>query len=81
MLFDRILPAEAVTGALRITLIERRQVLIEQHRGILGYTRDKVTVRLTEGYLYVVGQALEISSYTSEDLCVSGHINRLEFQP
>ena len=81
MLFDRILPAEAVSGALRITLIDRRQVLIEQHRGIIGYTENKVTVRLKDGYLVLCGEGLKIGEYSGQDVAVSGKVCSLEFKP
>ena len=81
MLWNRILPAEAVSGALRVVLTGRSQALVEQHRGVIGYTQNEVTVRLENGFLRIGGQGLELAEYSPQDLCVTGRIDALEFRP
>ena len=41
------LPAEALTDALRVTLIGRRRAVIEHHHGLLGYDAQSVEIRDT----------------------------------
>lgn len=81
MRFDRFLPPEATRGALRVVLLGREGVLIEQHRGMIDYTDSRLVVRLANGYLKIGGEGLHISEYSEGDLSVRGKINTLEFAP
>ena len=38
------LPEEAVSDAMRVTLIGRRRAVVEHHRGLLGYDAQSVEV-------------------------------------
>lgn len=79
MLEHGFLPAEITHRSLRIVLSGRERLLVERHRGIIGYSQDKLTVQLDNGYLSISGQGLQINEYSNQDLCVTGLIQSMEF--
>ncbi len=72
-------PPEATGASPRIVLYGRKRLLIEQHRGVIGYTRERLTVRLDGGYMAVSGQDLTISEYGVRDIVVTGRIDGVTF--
>lgn len=81
MRLDSFMPSNALTGKPRIILSGRDTLLIEQHRGIISYTPDRLAVRMEKGRLNVLGSSLCLREYEKQDLCVHGEIISLEFVP
>ena len=78
---NRILPSEAVSAAPRVILEGRTALLIEQHRGILGYTEAEAVVRMKEGLLRVRGEGLCIACYDADQVMIeAARIDALEFR-
>ena len=62
------------------TLVEltgRRRVLVEGHRGILGYSREEILVATAEGVLHITGKDLQLCCMSREQLFVSGTVYAL----
>lgn len=74
------LPPEAVSGALRVTVSGQRQVMVEYHRGLLGYTREVIDVNGGPVRLRILGSDLELRAMDRETLIVSGYIAALEYE-
>ena len=74
------LPPEAVGSALRVTVSGRRQVTVEYHRGLLGYTRETVEVSGGTSRLRILGSELELRAMDRETLIIRGHIAALEYE-
>ena len=81
MRFSSFIPSDPLTGKPRIILTGREMLLIEQHRGVISYTTDRLIVRMQQGRLHVQGHSLLLQAYEKQDLCVSGEIISLEFVP
>ncbi|MBQ7518979.1 MAG: YabP/YqfC family sporulation protein [Clostridia bacterium] len=81
MRLSSFMPSEPLTGKPRIILTGNEALLIEQHRGVISYTQDRLIVRLRQGRLNVLGQAMQLQEYGKQDLCVNGEIISLEFVP
>ena len=52
------LPEEAVSDAMRVTLIGRRRAVVEHHRGLLGYDAQSVEVSAAAGRVRILGAEL-----------------------
>ena len=74
------LPPEAVSAALRVTVSGRRQVMVEYHKGLLGYTRETVEVNGGTTRLKVLGRELELRAMDRETLIITGRIAALEYE-
>lgn len=81
MRLSSFVPSEPLTGKPRIILTGRETLLIEQHRGVISYTQERLIVRIRQGRVNVQGHAMQLQEYGQQDLCVNGEIISLEFVP
>jgi len=68
---------ESIPGMPVIEIVGNRRVLIECHKGISQYTDRLVCVNVKFGYVQVVGEKLEISRMTKDQLVISGCIGEI----
>ncbi len=61
-----------------VELAGDRRVLIENHRGVVQYSREKICVKVRYGTVAVCGCGLELSRMTREQLVISGRINEIQ---
>ena len=73
------LPAETVSGALRVTLIGRRRAVVEHHRGLLGYDAQSVEVNAAGGRIRILGAELALYAMDRDTLIVTGRISAVEY--
>lgn len=76
---NSFIPGEAVGHTARVVLMGRDSLLVEQHRGIISYTEEKLILRLRDGYMTIRGENLKISEYTGCSLAASGIVQSVEF--
>ena len=75
-LFDRLdLPGESIPGQVLVEILGDSRVLIEHHRGVREYSRERIGVNVKYGILQVQGCGLELSRMTREQLIISGRID------
>ena len=75
-LLDRLdLPGETLPGQVIVEIAGENRVLIEQHRGIREYTRERISVCVRYGMLEICGQGLELRSMSREQLIICGQID------
>lgn len=63
-----------------IELLGDGRVLVERHKGVLGYSRQRVCVKLSFGVLVVGGCSLEISRMSKTQIVISGRILELQIK-
>lgn len=73
------LPADAV-GAGRVLLTGTGHLVIENHRGLLEYSDDSISVALKKGKVQVRGQSLSLSAMERGSLIIVGKIMSLELE-
>lgn len=54
------------------------RVLIEGHKGVSEYSRNKICVKVKYGHISVCGCCLELSRMSREQLMISGRIDSVE---
>ncbi len=71
---------EPIPGQPLVELAGDCRVLIEHHRGVTEYGRNQISVRVKYGCVTVLGQNLELTRMTKEQLVIMGCIEcvRLE---
>ena len=62
-------------GALRVTLTGNSEAWIENYRGILEYTGERILLQAK----CLEGTRLSIDYYTNEDMKISGNISALRY--
>lgn len=69
------LPTESLPGLPIAELWGEGRVLVEHHRGILQYSREQITVKVSYGQLRICGCNLEVTLMTRDQLLVSGRVD------
>ncbi len=68
------MPQEIVLDLPRLTLIGNLQCYLENHRGIIEYTDERVRVSVNGGEITVSGQRLVIRYLENEEIAIDGTI-------
>ena len=68
------LPKDLVYGAVLVSITGRQEILIENYRGILEYTKNHISLQTKTCRLVVRGKDLDISYYTNEEMKITGCI-------
>lgn len=72
---DRLeLPEEALGAPPRLTVTAGRRALIENHRGILEYSPERITVTFGREQLSLFGRELRIVAMNRRELLVRGQL-------
>ena len=73
------LPGEVVAGLARIEVTGGREVLIENHGGILEYGPGEIDINSSGAIIRILGDGLEIRAMTQSELSIRGLIFSVEF--
>ena len=74
------LPKELVVDMPKITLIGNKEMVIENHKGIIQYASEKIRISITTGELIVSGKELFINSILLEEIIIYGEFQRIAFE-
>ena len=71
---------EGATSVLPLVEItEDRRVLIEHHKGVIGYGCEEIRVKVAFGEIAVCGNALRLARMTGAQLVILGRITEVRF--
>lgn len=73
------LPTDALYDVARITWISKKQLHIENYRGIHRFQSKRLLLSTGDGYLEITGDQLEIESMSKEELFVHGQIDSCRY--
>lgn len=68
------LPAESAGGVPITEIISNKRVVIERHKGIIGYSHNSICVHVSFGVIQVCGSSLSLAQMTKERLVITGWI-------
>lgn len=74
------LPKDLVYGAVLVSITGQQEILIENYRGILEYTKNHVSVQAKTCRLVIRGADLQISYYTNEEMKINGRIDSVFYE-
>ena len=67
-----------IPGLPLIELAGDRRVLMENHRGVTEYGKERICVRVKYGQVCICGQELCLTKMTKGQLIISGKIDSIE---
>jgi len=73
------LPKEIVYNLPKVTLIGNMQVLLENHRGIIEYSAEKVRIAINSGEMEITGEGLFIRNINRDEISLDGDISAIKF--
>jgi sporulation protein YqfC len=74
------LPPEIILGIPKITVLPENEATIQNHKGIIEYTDNFVTVNTSMGVVKLSGQKLFIKSITDEEIQIEGSVVGFEIK-
>ena len=75
------LPKDLMYGAVIVTVTGNREVLIENYKGILEYTGEKIRVQTKSCQVMVSGKQLLVEYYTNDEMKITGLIHQIVYDP
>ncbi|MDD4253552.1 MAG: sporulation protein YqfC [Methanoculleus horonobensis] len=73
------IPGDVMLDLPKIVLVGNIKIFIENHRGILEYTTEKVRVNVMEDEVAITGENLLLRNVLPDELCVEGKIKSVSF--
>lgn len=73
------LPKDIMLDLPRITLLGNLQLYIENHKGIIEYSKLRIRVNTKSGVIRITGRDLSIKTIIAEEIIVCGKIENIEF--
>jgi len=73
------IPRDLVLDLPKITVIGMSELYLENHRGIIEYSSNRMRINLIRGYLEIEGDGLEIKALLPEEMKVTGNIVNLRY--
>lgn len=71
------IPAGAA-GIVKVTLLGSRRALVEDHRGLVSYSRERIEINGGAHTVRIDGEGLELEAMDREALLVTGRILSVE---
>ena len=68
------LPVDIMYGAVIVTAMGRNQVLVENYKGIIEYTQEKIRLQTKTCQVTIQGKRLIVEYYTNEEMKITGCI-------
>ena len=73
------IPQDIVLDLPRITMLGNKQLLVENHKGIIEYTPSLVRIKLNQGELRVAGKNLMLGNLQIEQILVEGTVGEVKY--
>jgi sporulation protein YqfC len=74
------IPQDIVLDMPRITMLGNKQLLVENHKGIIEYTPSLVRINLNQGELTIDGSNLVLGNLQTEQILVEGIIAGVKYE-
>jgi sporulation protein YqfC len=73
------IPQDIVLDLPRITMLGNKQLLVENHKGIIEYTPSLVRIKLNQGELVVIGMDLMLENLQVEQILIEGTVGEIKY--
>ena len=73
------LPEDVLLGSGKLTVTGGRSAVIENHRGGLEYTAERIVVAVPRGKVCLDGTGLRLKAMNKNELLVGGRIRNIEW--
>ncbi|AKL95792.1 sporulation protein YqfC [Clostridium aceticum] len=73
------LPKDIILDIPKITMVGNLQIYIENHKGIIEYSSNRIRINTKSGVLRIIGKNLLIKNIILEEIIIIGEIQQVEF--
>ena len=75
------LPKDLLYGAALVTITGKSEVVIENYKGMITCSDEKIKVQTREGSIEVKGKNLLIEYYTNDEMKITGLLHGILYDP
>ena len=73
------LPRDIMLNLPKISMIGNNQMLVENHRGVIEYTPQRIRVNSSIGVIRIQGNDMKLKNIAADDIMITGEIRTTEF--
>lgn len=73
------MPADVIMDLPRITMIGRLHIYIENHKGVIAFSKEELRLSMKQGQLLIKGQNFILKTILPEEILLEGTIKKIEF--
>ncbi len=73
------IPKDLILDLPKLTLIGRNEFYLENHRGIIEFSSQRIRINLSRGFLELQGENLEIKALMPDEMKVWGEIRSIKY--
>lgn len=73
------IPGDLVLDLPKITIVGRSDLYIENHKGIIEYSTERLRINLSRGFIEIQGENLEIKALLPDEMRIKGEIRRITY--
>lgn len=74
------LPLDVSMDLPKVTIVGDLGVLIQNHRGLIQYSPEKIVIGVGKGQIAILGRGLEIEEVSKEDMIVRGNLGSVQME-
>ena len=74
------LPLDVSLDLPKVTIVGDLGVLIQNHRGLILYSPERIVIGVGKGQIAILGQSLEIEEVSKEDMIVRGTLGSVQME-
>lgn len=74
------LPKDISCGAAIVTVTGRRELVLENYKGIIAYDEDCIRIQTKDCKVIIAGCRLKVDYYTNEEMKITGLIQQICYE-
>ena len=74
------IPKDIFSGCSKLTTYSDNQIIVENYKGIMEYTDEKIRIKTGGKILYISGTALTICAITESDILIEGKFKNVGWE-
>ncbi len=74
------LPLDVSLDLPKVTIVGSLGVLIQNHRGLILYSPERIVIGVGKGQIAILGRSLEIDEVSKEDMIVRGTLGSVQME-
>lgn len=74
------MPKDVIMDLPRVSICGDREIYIENHKGLMEYTDNEISIKMNDGIIHLKGRELRIIVMEYERMVVNGIFERVEYE-
>lgn len=74
------MPKDVISNCAKITTYNDNQIIVENYKGILEYTDEKIRIKTPKKILCLTGTGLFINAITQNDILIEGKFSNVGWE-